>query len=39
MSKNLSGGKVNIALLQDHLRKELLQIIDQCDGYKVSYIT
>lgn len=34
MSNHLSGGKVNIALLQDHLRKKILYLIDKCNGPK-----
>ncbi|CAH1391975.1 unnamed protein product [Nezara viridula] len=34
MSNHLSGGKVNIALLQDHLRKQILYLIDKCNGPK-----
>lgn len=34
MSNHLSGGKVNVSLLQEYLRKELLCLIDKCDGSK-----
>uniref|UniRef100_T1I6S3 Uncharacterized protein n=1 Tax=Rhodnius prolixus TaxID=13249 RepID=T1I6S3_RHOPR len=38
MTNHLAGGKVNISLLQEHLRKELLQLIDKCDGPKITKI-
>ncbi|KAK9500694.1 hypothetical protein O3M35_001912 [Rhynocoris fuscipes] len=34
MTNHLAGGKVNISLLQEYLRKELLQLVDKCDGPK-----
>uniref|UniRef100_A0A1B6E3U9 Vacuolar protein sorting-associated protein 33A n=1 Tax=Clastoptera arizonana TaxID=38151 RepID=A0A1B6E3U9_9HEMI len=35
MSNHLAGKKVNISLIQEHVRNELLKFIDKCDGRKV----
>ncbi|XP_046670558.1 vacuolar protein sorting-associated protein 33A isoform X1 [Homalodisca vitripennis] len=35
MTNHLSGGKANIALLQEWIRSELLTLVDKCDGNKV----
>lgn len=35
MTNHLAGRKVNIAQLQEHVRSELLKLIDKCDGTKV----
>uniref|UniRef100_A0A146M4U8 Vacuolar protein sorting-associated protein 33A n=1 Tax=Lygus hesperus TaxID=30085 RepID=A0A146M4U8_LYGHE len=34
MTNYLNGGKVNLSLLQEQYRKELLTLIDKCDGTK-----
>lgn len=34
MASHLSGGKVNVALVQELARKELLQLLGKCDGSK-----
>lgn len=35
MASHLSGGRLNVALLQEALRKELLNLLQACDGPKV----
>lgn len=35
MSTHLSKGKLNIGLVQERARKELLDLIDKCEGSKV----
>lgn len=37
MSSYLSGGRLNIAYLQETYRNELLSLLDACDGKKVIY--
>lgn len=32
---HLSGGRVNIALIQEKAKQELLTLLQQCDGPKV----
>lgn len=34
MSNHLAGGKVNVALLQERIRSELLKLVDKCDKSK-----
>ncbi|XP_063227243.1 vacuolar protein sorting-associated protein 33A isoform X2 [Bacillus rossius redtenbacheri] len=34
MASHLSGGKVNVALVQELAKKELLRLLTQCDGSK-----
>lgn len=36
MSTHLTRGKLNIGLIQEQARKELLDLLDRCDGSKVS---
>ncbi|GBP27008.1 Vacuolar protein sorting-associated protein 33A [Eumeta japonica] len=36
MSTHLSGGRLNVALLQETMKKELLNLIQQCEGTKVT---
>lgn len=36
MSSHLSGGRLNISLLQECMRKELLNLLQLCEGPKVS---
>lgn len=36
MSTHLSGGRLNVAILQETMRKELLNLLQQCEGPKVS---
>lgn len=36
MSSHLSGGRLNVALVQESMRKELLNLLQQCEGTKVS---
>jgi hypothetical protein len=36
MAAHLSGGKVNVALVQELARKELLRLLGKCDGTKVQ---
>lgn len=36
MTNHLTGGKVNLAILQESIRSELLTLVDRCDGSKVS---
>ena len=38
MAAHLSGGRVNIGLLREAARKELLNCLDKCPGSKVRYI-
>ena len=33
---HLSGGKVNLAILRESYRRELLECLDKCQGSKVS---
>ena len=33
---HLSGGKVNLAILRESYRRELLECLDKCPGSKVS---
>lgn len=35
MTNHLSGGKANISLVQEYLRKQLLLLLDKCHGTKV----
>jgi hypothetical protein len=35
MASHLAGGKVNVAQVQELARKELLQLLEKCDGSKV----
>lgn len=37
-SANLSGGRLNIGLVQDQARKQLLYLLEKCGGTKVSLI-
>ncbi|CAH0713728.1 unnamed protein product, partial [Brenthis ino] len=36
MSTHLSGGRLNVAILQETMRKELLNLLQQCEGPKVT---
>jgi len=36
MASHLSGGKVNVAQVQELARKELLLLLGKCDGPKVQ---
>lgn len=36
MSTHLSGDRLNVALVQETMRKELLNLLQQCEGPKVS---
>lgn len=36
MFPHLSGWKVNMSLLQEAASKELLRVLDKCEGPKVS---
>ncbi|XP_068623474.1 vacuolar protein sorting-associated protein 33A [Battus philenor] len=36
MSTHLSGGRLNVALLQESMRKELLNLLQLCEGPKVT---
>jgi len=36
MASHLSGGKVNVAQVQELARKELLLLLGKCDGSKVQ---
>lgn len=36
MSTHLTRGKLNIGLVQEQARKELLDLLDTCDGSKVE---
>lgn len=38
MSTHLSRGKLNIGLVQEQAKKELLDLLDKCDGSKVTFI-
>lgn len=38
MSSHLTRGKLNIGLVQEKARKELLDLLDKCDGTKVNMI-
>lgn len=38
MSTHLSGGRLNVAILQETMRKELLNLLQQCEGPKVSIV-
>ena len=38
MAAHLSGGRVNIGLLREAARRELLNCLDKCPGSKVRYI-
>lgn len=38
MFPHLSGFRVNVSLLQEAVNKELIAILDRCDGTKVSDI-
>jgi len=33
---HLSGGKVNLAILRESYRRELLECLDKCQGSKVA---
>ncbi len=35
MSTHLARGKLNIGLVQEEARKELLDLLDKCEGSKV----
>ena len=35
MSAHLSRGKLNVGLLQEQAKKELLDLLDKCHGSKV----
>lgn len=35
MSSHLAGGKINVAQVQELARKELLSLLERCDGSKV----
>lgn len=35
-SAHLSGGRLNIGLLQEEARKQLVNLIEKCDGPKVN---
>lgn len=37
MSSHLIGGKINVAQVQELARKELLQLLERCDGTKVCF--
>lgn len=36
MNTHLSGGRLNVALVQETMRKELLNLLQQCEGPKVT---
>lgn len=36
MSSHLSRGKLNVGAVQEQARKELLGLLDKCDGSKVN---
>lgn len=36
MSTHLSGGRLNVAILQETMRKELLNLLQLCEGKKVT---
>ncbi|KAG7303577.1 hypothetical protein JYU34_012106 [Plutella xylostella] len=36
MSSHLAGGRLNVALIQETMRKELLNLLQQCEGPKVT---
>lgn len=36
MCTHLSGGRLNVAILQETLRKELLNLLQLCEGKKVT---
>ena len=38
MAAHLSGGRVNIGLIREAARRELLNCLDKCPGSKVRYI-
>lgn len=38
MSNYLTGGRVNIGLLQESATKDLICLLDKCDGPKVNTI-
>lgn len=35
LNTHLSGGRLNVALLQETMRKELLNLLQLCEGPKV----
>lgn len=37
MSTHLSGGRLNVALVQETMRKDLLNLLQLCEGPKVSF--
>lgn len=38
MSTHLSGGRLNVALVQETMRKDLLNLLQLCEGPKVSFL-
>lgn len=38
-SSHLSSGTVNLGLLREHARRELLKLLDKCSGSKVSFFS
>lgn len=36
MSSHLSGGRLNVALVQEAMRKDFLNLLQLCEGPKVS---
>lgn len=36
MCTHLSGGRLNVAIIQETMRKELLNLLQLCEGPKVS---
>lgn len=36
MSSYLTGGRVNVGLLQESAAKNLISLLDKCDGPKVN---
>ena len=38
MASHLSGGRVNLAILRESYRRELLECLDRCAGTKVSCV-
>lgn len=39
MSTHLAGGRLNVAIVQETMRKELLNLLQLCEGPKVSLWT
>lgn len=38
MSNYLTGGRVNISLLQESAARDLISLLDKCDGPKVNAV-